>query len=86
MTPADLAARGLRVKKLEWVPNYDTSESGLLARGDGITYHADDCGWCHHRKMNWELSPTLEAAKAAAEADHAQWIAAQIEETPNGQA
>ncbi len=79
MPPQELAERGLRVKPLEWRENYDSSEGGFLASGAGITYHADDYGWCHHRKMNWEASDNLEATKAAAEADHAARIAAQIE-------
>jgi hypothetical protein len=79
MTPTKLQERGLRVKPLEWRENYDVSEGGFLAYGVGITYHADDYGWCQYRQMDWEVSDNLEAAKAAAEADHAARIAAQVE-------
>ena len=83
MTVEELAARGLRVKTLAWhrsaFPHWNddwhTVPTGYTVRC------ADEWGW------KWSLpigvfgyEPSPSAAKAAAEADHAARIAAQIEQ------
>ena len=89
MTPADLAAKGLRVKPLEWKPS-------VINFRPGECYHAyslNDIGpYAIHRKHDgWWLNkdckthPTKADAKAAAEALHAARIASMIEDTPHDQ-
>jgi hypothetical protein len=94
MTPADLAAKGLRVKPLVW-DDYDGESSCTSTLGEYLAEYHDDM-----EENSWGMwspdesaigseahswYPTLEAAKAAAEADHAARIAAMIEETPHDQ-
>jgi hypothetical protein len=79
MTPAELAARGLRVKPLVWVKNPDVGEGGFLATGlFGLAYHVADDGWSLHRQMIWHAPEGIDDPKAAAEAHYTAAIAAQI--------
>jgi hypothetical protein len=80
MTPTELAERGLRVKPLEWaktIYGFTCGEYETLELQDG-TFNAY---WSlyDHPILDLGTHPTLEAAKAAAEADHAARIAAQVE-------
>ena len=95
MTPTELQERGLRVKPLEWEPftHYSTDDDGGPMEGIRMAHFAWKA--LHYRiiqKRNSGLFllngrsnslglavPYLEAAKAAAEADHAARIAAQVE-------
>jgi hypothetical protein len=89
MTPEDLAARGLRVKPLgEW-RRWETSpvvgigcwtaQRYAIVTADDLD--ANDVEYeIHHAQAVISRHPTLEAAQAAAEADHAARIAAQIED------
>ncbi len=75
MTPEDLAQRGLRVKGLEWEDRLHEQASAA---------HCDFpylVRWLPGGRfaLGAERFATLEAAKAAAEADNAARIAAQIE-------
>lgn len=78
MTPQELAARGIRVKGLEWEERLNEQASAAL------------CGWPYLVRwlpggrfaLGTERFSTLEAAKAAAEADNAARIAAQLEPQP----
>ncbi len=78
MTPDELKARGLRVKPLEWLGD---ERSTMSAAGYNISrYHPED----ETEARYWigalcQRCPTLEDAKAAAEADHAARIAAQVD-------
>jgi len=81
MTPEQLAERGIRVKPLEWHPGIGDE---LVARSAHGKYTITK-PWFTGRGLFWLRGidsgnyDTLEAAKAAAEADHAARIAAQLE-------
>ena len=83
LTQEGLAARGIRVKPLEWIENPNLGEGGWLGGSHiGPTYHAMDDGWSVHRGMFWHGADTLEAAKAAAQADYEARILDALEVTP----
>lgn len=78
-----LPAVSVGVKPLEWVENPDASEGGML--GGGVTnsvYYATSDGWSFHRNMFWRKADTLEAAKAAAQADYDARILAALTPAP----
>jgi hypothetical protein len=83
MTVEELTARGLRVKPLEDVGWTHDARNGWklgVAYMQGHHILRRDDGW-HYSNGAGGIFPTLAAAKAAADADHAARIAAQIEET-----
>ncbi len=84
MTPEDLAQRGLRVKGLEWShsPQYDWWRADPPLTGNCYIVREYEGAWAMgHRMDQTSHHPTIEAAKAAAEADHAARIAAQLDAT-----
>lgn len=71
------------VKPLEWCENPDIGEGGLLGGGvTNATYHAMSDGWAFHRSMFWRKVSTLEAAKAAAQADYEARILSVLDMQP----
>jgi hypothetical protein len=68
------------VKPLEWVENPDAGEGGWLGgtASSTLVYHAMGDGWSYHRGMFWRDASTLEAAQAAANADHAARVLAAL--------
>jgi hypothetical protein len=86
MTPADLAAKGLRVKPLEWV---DCSDGSSHDTGCQYEVDLDHKYW---RLVRASTGPkkyighfnTVQSARAAADADHAARIAAMIEQEGEG--
>lgn len=69
----------MQIKPLEWEPNLDQSEGGLIAVGIfGVRYHAMEDGWSLHRQMRWKDATSLESAKAAAQADYEATILSSI--------
>jgi hypothetical protein len=82
---AALPAAQVAVKPLVWVDNPDLGEGGLLGGCDasvGPTYHVMQDGWSYHRAMFWRKAESIEAAKAAAQADYAARIRAALEVGP----
>ena len=88
MTPADLAAKGLRVKPLVW-DGFVSGNYYIEVKKGGIANL-----WYYSAAMVEDEEPTLmrggyltlvslDELKAAAEADHVARIAAMIEETPH---
>ena len=83
MTVEELAAKGLRVKPLVW----EDQRGGSYVWQDGLHYYAEgeDGDWYAGCMIGdsdvWSVHSftTLQAIKAAAEADYAARIAAQIE-------
>ena len=69
------------VKPLEWVENPDAGEGGWLGgtASSTLVYHAMGDGWSYHRGMFWRDASTLEAAQAAANADHAARVIAALD-------
>ena len=90
MTPAELAQKGLRVKPLVWEDRGHAVHPQLKAQTAFDTYYVNRSKsglwdwWSTTLRGKIEVR-TIEAAKAAAEADHAARIAAMIEETPHDQ-
>jgi hypothetical protein len=94
MTPADLAAKGLRVKPLVWRTYSNNGNCDATTKFG--PYSVEDCyedGWGMWTPQEYGSGddpangyhPTLEAARAAAEAINKGRIAAMIEETPHDQ-
>ncbi len=78
MTVDELAERGIRVKPLEW----DDGIAGTiwLSNGDYSIFAPARTFILRNDELQAVSEhPTLEAAKAAAEADHAARVAAQLE-------
>lgn len=77
MTPAELAARGLRVKPLVWVKENDegyySNEGDVRITSNGKGWGLSPRDWPHFGDYD---IPTLEAAKATAEADYQSRVAA----------
>jgi hypothetical protein len=75
MTVDELAERGIRVKPLVWGHSAWKGWKIGIAHAPGYPMLRREDGW------HWggDVFPTLQAAKAAAEADHAARIAAQLE-------
>jgi hypothetical protein len=70
------------VKPLVWVENPDNGEQGWLGGSDagiGPVYHATDDAWSCHRGMFWHDASSIEAAKAAAQADYTARIIAALD-------
>jgi hypothetical protein len=94
MTPADLAAKGLRVKPLEWedFDGFGAKAQAWKQANYLITYWKSRCAFevvasypgYQGEAIGEGFYPTIEAAKAAAEADHASRIAAMIEQEGEG--
>jgi len=78
MTPTELAERGLRVKPLEW---RDSGKGYIYADRyrlvfNGFTWHISESDAATGAVKQYRKH---EAAKSAAQADHASRIAAQLE-------
>jgi hypothetical protein len=88
MTLQELAERGIRVKPLEWEDQGTDASGGSYIWRDGLHYYVeggngDWYGGCMVGDSDvWAAHSfqTRQAAKAAAEADYAARVAAQIEE------
>jgi uncharacterized coiled-coil protein SlyX len=75
----------VKVKPLVWVDNPDLGGGGFLGGSDaniGPLYHAMQDGWSLHRGMFWRKAESLDAAKAAAQADYAARILAALDVQP----
>jgi hypothetical protein len=70
------------VTPLVWVENQDNGEQGWLGGADaglGPVYHATDDAWSYYRGMFWRDASSIEAAKAAAQADYTARIIAALD-------
>jgi hypothetical protein len=87
MTPADLAAKGLRVKPLEWMFWRDTVQAGANATSPVGEYRIVSRPLMGEHKLFLGADVLKEGdytdLKPFAQADHAARIAAMIEETPH---
>jgi hypothetical protein len=82
MTVEELTERGLRVKPLEWShsPQYDWWRADPALTANCYIVREHEGSWLLGHRMDLTTHhPSMEAAKAAADADHASRIAAQLE-------
>jgi hypothetical protein len=81
MTPADLAAKGLRVKPLVWVAVETHGGQCLDAVGCGQVYRIIRSKFDGKYWLTWPdlKRDNIDAVKAAAEAHHAARVAEMIE-------